>query len=131
MKWREQKGISGIDIIVSVLLITIFVTIATMVSGKIFQNRNRLSVGRQAVSYAISEIESLKEQGLQDLQEKSGYIEDTAFYKTVTIEDAKSILDSQNTNSQIKTGKLKKAIVKIEYKEAGTIKTIQLATMIY
>ena len=128
MNFKSQKGISGVDITVSIVLITIFVTLACMVSGRIIQNRNRSSVGREAISYAISEIESLKQKTVDDstLVNSSGYITNTSFYKIITIEDCRDILGGSTI-----AGKLKKATVEIKYKESGTVKTIELSTMIY
>lgn len=131
---RSQKGISGIDITVSIILITIFMTLAVMASGRIVQNRNRSSVNRQALVYAINEIERLKQMSVEDnsLNNIQGqYIGDTSFYQTVIIEDYKEIADPNNLDSSIVEDKLKKATVEIKYKEAGTIKTIELSAVIY
>lgn len=71
---REEKGITGIDIAISIILITIFIAMIGNLIANI--NLNSQSTERKtiATSYAVQEIEKIKSLGyINDYEGKRYY----------------------------------------------------------
>jgi len=128
---REQKGFAGSDIIISVIILFIFVSlISTMfynfnVSGKELERRS------EAVNIAVSQIEQIKINGFSQLingndiscnketiEGKEGY------YKTITVED---YADTDETKQR---DVVKKVNVKITYKFKNQEQNVELSTIL-
>ncbi len=133
MNLREQKGFAGSDIIISVIILFIFVSlISTMfynfnVSGKELERRS------EAVNIAVSQIEQIKINGFSQLingndiscnketiEGKEGY------YKTITVEDYADV----NTNETKQRDVVKKVNVKITYKLKNQEQNVELSTIL-
>ena len=131
MNLREQKGFAGSDIIISVIILFIFVSlISTMfynfnVSGKELERRS------EAVNIAVSQIEQIKINGFSQLingndiscnketiEGKEGY------YKTITVED---YADTDETKQR---DVVKKVNVKITYKFKNQEQNGELSTIL-
>lgn len=131
MNLREQKGFAGSDIIISVIILFIFVSlISTMfynfnVSGKELERRS------EAVNIAVSQIEQIKINGFSQLingndiscnketiEGKEGY------YKTITVED---YADTDETKQR---DVVKKVNVKITYKFKNQEQNVELSTIL-
>ena len=131
MNLREQKGFAGSDIIISVIILFIFVSlISTMfynfnVSGKELERRS------EAVNIAVSQIEQIKINGFSQLingtdiscnketiEGKEGY------YKTITVED---YADTDETKQR---DVVKKVNVKITYKFKNQEQYVELSTIL-
>lgn len=131
MNLREQKGFAGSDIIISVIILFIFVSlISTMfynfnVSGKELERRS------EAVNIAVSQIEQIKINGFSQLingndiscnketiEGKEGY------YKIITVED---YADTDETKQR---DVVKKVNVKITYKFKNQEQNVELSTIL-
>ena len=123
MKIKSEKGVSTIDITVSIIVITLLLSVIVALTININTNNNKVEIKSQALKYAISEIEKIKAQGW-DATAESGYINDTAYYKDVTIEDAHSI------NETIEENIIKRATVEVSYKIGKNEETITLSAML-
>ncbi len=60
---KEEKGITGIDIAISVVIITIFIAIIANLIANINVNNKDIERKTKATSYAVQEIEKIKAQG--------------------------------------------------------------------
>lgn len=138
MKIKSEKGITNIDITVSVILITLFVAIIATLMYNI--NANSGSVERRtiATNYAINEIETLKAQNFDNLKEtvEPNMFEDilenghaTGYEKRITIIDYANLEENKNNNT-IVPGLVKKVTVEISYKDGNTVQTVDLSTVI-
>lgn len=138
MKIKSEKGITNIDITVSIILITLFVAIIATLMYNI--NANSGSVERRSIAtnYAINEIESLKAQNFDDLEEtgETNEFEDilengntTGYAKKITIIDYANLEENKDDDT-IVPGLVKKVTVEISYKEGNTTQTIDLSTVI-
>lgn len=138
MKIKSEKGITNIDITVSIILITLFVAIIATLMYNI--NANSGSVERRSIAtnYAINEIESLKAQNFDDLEEtgETNEFEDilengktTGYAKKVTIIDYANLEENKDDDT-IVPGLVKKVTVEISYKDGNTTQTIDLSTVI-
>lgn len=131
MNLREQKGFAGSDIIISVIILFIFVSlISTMfynfnISGKEVERRS------EAVNIAVSEIEQIKINGFSQLIdgndiscEKKAVGGKDGYYKTITVED---YADTDTTKQK---DVVKKVNVKITYKFKNQEQNVELSTIL-
>lgn len=130
MDLREQKGFAGSDIIISVIILFIFVSlISTMfynfnISGKEVERRS------EAVNIAVSEIEQIKINGFSqlindDISCKKKAVEGKdGYYKTITVED---YADTDTTKQK---DVVKKVNVKITYKFKNQEQNVELSTIL-
>lgn len=138
---KDEKGLTGIDIAISIIIITIFISIIGNLIINI--NLNSKSIERKtiATSYAIQEIEKRKAQGyvIDDYNDKGIEKEDilkeeeilnngkiTGYYKKVLIKDYVLI---QNDNTK-QSNLVKEIIVQISYKVANKEQKVEISTYI-
>lgn len=138
MDFKKNKGASTIDIVVALGIFTIFMSLLAVILTDI--NSTNLEIQRQsdAITYAISEIEKVKTNGIEkyigesnsDLDNlvtyEEGYIGDTSYYKKLYIIDYSDISGDDSVQSDI----VKKAILEVSYKEGTDTKTITLMTIL-
>lgn len=60
---KEEKGITGIDIAISIVIFTIFISVIANIIANININSNEIERKAKATSYAIQEIEKIKANG--------------------------------------------------------------------
>lgn len=137
MNVKNEKGITGIDITLSVILITIFIGILTTISHNIENNVKQVNRQAEALDYAITSIEELKALDFSQLPTvgnrkitgfEDGYITDsqgkaTPYYKTTTVQDYKEI------NASAEAEVVKKVTVEILYKFQNKNKSITLSAI--
>lgn len=138
MKVKSENGITNIDITVSIILITLFVAIIATLMYNINSNSNSVERRSIATNYAINEIESLKAQNFDELEEtvEPNEFEDilengnpTGYAKKVTIIDYANLEENKDDDT-IVPGLVKKVTVEISYKDGNTTQTIDLSTVI-
>lgn len=140
MKIKSEKGITNIDITIAIILITLFVALIATLIYTI--NKNSTSIERKtiATNYAINEIENLKAQEFDDLEdtdeETNTFIDivdeegnTTGYSKKITIIDYSNFPENKNDDT-IVPGLVKKVTVEISYRESNTIQTVDLSTII-
>ena len=137
---KEEKGLTGIDIAISVILITIFMAIIT----NLIANINLISEENErktiATSYAVQQIEKIKAEGYKGEYEDKGIQKEetirkediyeegkfTGYNKEILIKDYALIKNDSNLQSNL----VKDITVKISYKLAGEDKSIEISTYI-
>ncbi len=143
LNFKSSKGFTTADIIVSVILITVFITIITVAASALTTNQTTIKRQSQAMYYAITAIETAKGQefskfpkmgtskieGIQGLED--GYILDeegneTPYYQTVRIQDFAEM--EGNTDKQAEV--LKKVTVDISYIQGKEEQKITLSTVV-
>lgn len=131
MNVKSEKGITGIDITISIILITLFVAIIATLMFTIYQNSDAVQRRAEATNYAINEIENIKAADFDtiDTLAGEGNIDNTGYYKKITITDYADLEENQDDNT-ILSGLVKKVTVEISYKEGNTTQTIDLSTVI-
>lgn len=138
MKANSEKGIAYIDITISIIIITLFVTLIASLIYAIHKNSISLQRRAEATNYAINEIESLKAQDFESLQNigkanEFQYItngnQPTEYSKKITVTDYADLLENQD-NHTILFGLVKKVTVEIAYREGDTTQTVELSTVI-
>lgn len=133
MKFRSQKGYTGIDIAVSVVVITIFVSLIAVVIARFNSSANEIKNKEEAVAIAVKEIENIKSQGLEVFIDKGidteeiiteGATDTEGFYKVIIVEDYAHIEEGKLQNI------VKKVTVKISYMFKGEEQTVELSTIL-
>lgn len=141
--FKSEKGITTSDIIISVILISILLTIITVASGGIRKNTKEIERKTQAMYYAINIIETAKGQdfsvfptagtnkveNIPELQD--GYIKDeegntTPYYQTVTVQDYTELGLNYDKEPEI----LKIITATVSYQESNEPKSVTLSTAV-
>ena len=135
MRIKNEKGITNIDITISIILITLFVAIIATIMYMINTNSSSMERRTEATNYAISEIERLKAQTFTDLQDTNETNDFTNIMEgTNTTGYAKKITITDYANLPGKTdavsGLVKQVTVEIAYKDGDTNQTVALSTVI-
>lgn len=142
MKIKEEKGITGIDITLAVILISIFLAVILTIFTTIQKNSTKLSRETEAMYYAIETIENIKSQEFSILPKKGtnkiqgiteledGYIKDnqgdsTPYYRTITVQDYSELEGKDGKIPEI----LKKVTVQISFKDQNKNKEVVLSTV--
>ena len=140
MKFSSEKGYTGIDIAISIVVITIFVSLIAVVISRFNSSASEINYKEEATLIAIEEIEKVKKDGfeaykdmnkdtIQDAEGNSLVNQPTdkeGFYKTILIEDYTDI----EGNSEKISGLVKKVTVKISYMFQGKEQTVELSTIL-
>lgn len=139
MKLKNENGITGIDIIISIILITIFIAIITTLAYQTKKSSEDLKRRTGAFSYAVQTIEQIKRDGYESLpkvedadytnkiERMTGYIPDTSYYQEVLVYDYTEL---KPENVDKKSDVLKKVTVKVSYLSGGQEQVIELSILL-
>lgn len=138
MKFQSEKGYTVMDIAISIVVITIFISLIAVIISRFNSSASSLKYKEEATAIAIEEIELIKKAGLEAYKDRSianGNSEVSkgeeisgkeGFYKTIIIED---YIDLEGNNEKI-SELVKRATVKIMYTFNGKEQTVELSTML-
>ena len=148
MIFKNEKGITNIDLTVSIILITVFIALIATIMYTINANFNSIERRTEEANYAINEIESLKAKNFEDLQDtptdgtndfvniivkeeegNTAIEKTTGFSKKIAIIDYSNLPENQGDDT-ILSGLVKKVTVEIAYKDKDRIETVELSTVI-
>ena len=134
MKIRNDKGFTGIDISVAVVVLFIFITIISMLIYRVSSTSKEVSLRSDATYLAINEIEQIKSNGIETYKgignnsvvgEQNEEIADhEGFYKTITVSDY------ADENKDKKSDVVKRVTVKISYMFQAKEQSVELSTII-
>ncbi len=128
MDLKSEKGYTGIDIAISVVILFIFVSMIAILSYRINSIAKETDLKAEATAIAVEEIEKLKNKSFEEisiepeitLQEIVGK---EGFYKSIKIEDYSQIAEGKIS------GLVKQATVTISYKFKTEEQKVELATI--
>lgn len=137
---KEEKGLTGVDIAISIVVITIFIAMIANLIANINLNTQDIKRKSTATSYAIQEIEKVKAQGYIDdynskgidsedvLKDEDIYsnFEFSGYHKKVTIKDYVLVKNNKNKKQDI----VKEITVEISYKLGGKDKKVTITTYV-
>ena len=136
MDFRSEKGISGIDIVASVIIVTIFIAIIANIIANINLNSKDIEKKTKATSYAVDEIEIIKAEGyLESYQDKGINQKDiiseengqfTGYHKEISIKDYVLIKNDQTKQANI----VKEITVEISYMNRKGTQNVQISTYV-
>ena len=147
MKIRSERGFTGIDISISVVIVFIFVSLIAVLIAKVNSVSKEISLKSDATYIAINEIEQVKSNGIETYIGKSEAngnnvvcenepIENAeGFFKTITVEDYADIkenIDNENTgeSEEVIPDIVKKVTVKISYMFQAKEQSVELSTLV-
>ena len=151
MKIKSEKGFSGVDIAIGIVIITILISTITVLYTQNSVTAKNIERNSIATEYAIREIENIKTKSFEEfkgqgnqaeeqyfqlqneenkVEIKDQQIEDTPYYKTIKIQDYKYLNNSNINDETIQEDILKKLTVEISYKTGKNIETVSLSTII-
>ena len=134
-KLREEKGITGIDIVVSVIIITMFVALIAIIFANITSNSQGINRKTEATHKAISLIEEIKNAGIENVDkfidtEGSSILDEknnpTPYTKKVNVVDYTEL----EGNEEKVPGIVKKVTLQVSYKNGNKIETVELSTLL-
>ena len=137
MNFRSEKGFTGIDIAVSVVIIFIFISIIAMLSYRINSTSKEIQLKSDAIYVAINEIEDAKSKGLEEFKGRSVAdgnsvvvenveTEKQGYYKTITVLDDTDLDGNADKTKDI----VKKVTVKITYMYKAKEQSVELSTLL-
>lgn len=137
MNLRSEKGFTGIDIAVSVVIIFIFISIIAMLSYRINSTSKEIQLKSDAIYVAINEIEDAKSKGLEEFKGRSVAdgnsvvvenveTEKQGYYKTITVLDYTDLDGNADKTKDI----VKKVTVKITYMYKAKEQSVELSTLL-
>ena len=132
MKIRSEKGFTGIDIAVSVVIMFIFISVVAMLVYQVNSTAKRIELKSDAIYIAINEIEQAKINGIEAYagkNETTGAIKNNeevkeGFYETLTVVDYTDIEPSAQADV------VKKVTVEISYMFQGQKQSVELSTIL-
>lgn len=138
MKVKQEKGFSGIDVSISIVVLFTFITIVAMLSYNVNSSKKEVEYKQEAVDLAISEIENIKGDGFSTYEDNSiangnSVVKNNeeisgkqGFYETVTVID---YTDLEGKDSETKN-LVKKITVKITYLYKSKEQSVELSTVL-
>lgn len=131
MKFRSEKGYTGIDIATSIVVLFIFVSLIAFLSYRFNSSANEIKLKAEATEIAMQEIEVLKNnlrfETIKDIMNDEEYMKSEirkGFFEKVKIQDYADI----NSNKEPKV--VKKVTVQIQYMLKGKEETVELSTIV-
>lgn len=137
MDIKKANGIAGVDIVISVIIITIFIAVIAVLTFNIQRNNEEIKRKSEATSYAINIIEDIKRKGFSILPEvgqntiadyPDGYINEngssTPYYQEIRVED----YSEQDNTKEAEVIKI--VTVNISYKSGNNDENVKISTAI-
>ena len=135
MSIKSEKGITGIDITVSILVIAIFISLIGTLIFNINVQSASIERRTEATYQAVNLIEEMKGKTIEELEalteaEKSGYIGGTSYTKQIEVVDYKDLTEENKEDDTIQSGILKKVTVRVMYKDGKNTEEISLSAIV-
>lgn len=143
MKIKDEKGFTGIDITVAVIIIMLFMTLIGTIFYNITASHRQLERKTEATYIAIDVMEKLKAQNYDDLivsEYNSNKITDEEYEKNKTAKILKDAIEEgyslkvtiKNYNTPEENGYdlVKIITVKVEYKVGKNTENVELKTTV-
>lgn len=145
---KNQKGYTGVDIAISVVVITIFIALIGTLVFNFNSNSNEIEYRSKALDYAINEIERLKALDINDQEiinsetatSKGTAAENeildennkgTGYYEKIEVVDAKDIMSDSDLGGRVGvSGLVKKVTVTVSYQFRNQTKSVELSTIV-
>lgn len=126
---KSEKGYTGVDIAISIVVLFIFVSLIASLSYRVNSSSQEIELKSKASELAISEIEAIKNKTWEDITtEDPAYREMTeieeGYARTIFVQDYHDI-DATKTPDIVK-----RIIVQIQYNDKGKTQTVELSTLI-
>lgn len=140
MKFYSEKGYTGVDIAISVIVIFIFVSLISFLIYRFNSSAKEVELKSEATSIAVEEIEKVKQDGFEKYdgmnkdtkEDKNGNslenqkVENKeGFFKTIIVQDYADLDNSEKIPNLVK-----KVTVKISYMFQAKEQSVELSTIL-
>lgn len=131
MNLKNEKGITTIDVTVSIILITLFVALIAVLIYNVNKNSDSMERRAEATNYVINAIAEIKTTNFDNLQNSEQNIGDTGYYEKITVIDYADLKREEQSeqDDSIISGLVKKVTVEVSYKDGDTTQTVDLSTI--
>ena len=140
MKFYSEKGYTGVDIAISVIVIFIFVSLISFLIYRFNSSAKEVELKSEATSIAVEEIEKVKQDGFEKYdgmnkdtkEDKNGNslenqkVDKEGFFKTIIVQDYADL----DNNSEKISNLVKKVTVKISYMFQAKEQSVELSTIL-
>ena len=131
MKFYSEKGYTGVDIAISVVVIFIFVSLISFLIYRFNSSAKEVELKSEATSIAVEEIEKVKQDGFEKYdgmnKDKNQKVENKeGFFKTIIVQDYADL----DNNSEKIPNLVKKVTVKISYMFQAKEQSVELSTIL-
>lgn len=130
MRMKSEKGYTGIDIAISVVVLFIFISLIATLSYSINSSSKEIELKSKATEIAVDEIETIKNKSWESIMtdnistQEPVELEEEGYYKEIIVQDYKEI------NDNAMEGLVKKITVRIQYKFKNKQENVELSTII-
>jgi len=128
MKFKSEKGFTGIDIAISIVVLFIFVSLIAILIYNFNSSSKEAMRKTTAINLAIEEIENIKKnikfEEVETISVENADTTEEGFFKTINAQDYSQI------DTTKKSDLVKKVTVTISYNTKGQTNTVQLSTII-
>ena len=130
---KNQKGYTGVDIAISVVVITIFIALIGTLVFNFNSNSNEIEYRSKALDLAINAIEDIKTKSIEEINEldtnENEITGQTGYYKRIDVLDAANVDEDFGDREKVEN-LVKKVTVTVSYKFRNQIKSVELSTII-
>lgn len=136
MKIKSEKGFTGIDIAISVIVLFIFVSLIAMLIYNFNSSSREVELKSEATYLAIDEIENLRNEGFEAIENVSlsnggnpyeeGETTQSGFYKKIIVKDYTDISGNEDKIPNL----VKQVTVQISYMFKGKTQIVELSTVL-
>lgn len=120
-KFLNDKGVTGIDVTISIIVLTIFAGLIINLMSSIYKNSIEIQKGANAMAYATIVLEKVDEKAFDEI--------DDNFVNTLTKEENPEIAIDPNyaisfSTENLEEDLLKKVRVEVSYEISGEAKSL-------
>lgn len=131
MKIKDNKGVTGIDITISIIIISVFMGLTATLLYNINYNSKKLERKNQASLLAIQQMEKIKNLSFEDITNETINRQDIIIVSDgYTIENTVQDYAEMEGNEDAISGLVKYVKVVVSYKLENKLQTVELATSI-
>ncbi|MCI8412299.1 MAG: type II secretion system protein [Clostridia bacterium] len=125
MKLKSEKGFTGIDIAISIVVLFIFVSLIASLIYNYNISSKEATRKSTALELAINEIENIKTKEIDAINNETTETTEEGFFKTIEIKDYADIAKEPKEENIVK-----KVTVKISYMSNGKEENVELSTIV-
>lgn len=127
---KSEKGYTGVDIAISIVVITIFISIITALTYRFNSSSKEMELKSEALTIATNKLEEIKSESIENVvtENEEEIRTKQGFYQKVDVTDATRLIE--DTEIAKVEGLVKKATVTVSYKYRNETKKVELSTII-
>lgn len=126
---KNEKGVTGVDIVISIMVITTFVGLVTSLMSKIYRTSSEIQESSNAMAYLTIVAEKVDEKSFEDVISSSDFVEKLKNDGEISIDSKYVITVTQSEIDGINKDYVRRIDLSVKYKVADSEKTINMAKL--